>query len=128
MTTSADGSYLGILAPMILLGAGLGAAVVPLTLTAISAVRPAEAGIASALVSAGQQIGGSIGLAILGTVAATTARHKAHELAAGGPKPSPAALSNMASAAGYASAFLTATGILAAAFVIAAIMIRPKTS
>jgi hypothetical protein len=119
ITTPTNGSYLGIVGPMILLGAGLGAAVVPLTLTAIAAVRPTEAGIASALVSAGQQIGGSTGLAVLGTVAATATRHKARLTPA---------LSNVATASGYHIAFLTAAGILAAAFVVAVIVIRPSGS
>jgi MFS family permease len=127
IATPTNGSYLGIVGPMILLGAGLGAAVVPLTLTAIAAVRPAEAGIASALVSAGQQIGGSTGLAVLGTVAATATRHKSAELTTGGARLTPA-LSNVATMAGYHSAFLTAAGILAAAFVVAMIVIRPSGS
>lgn len=118
--TPTNGSYLGIVGPMILLGAGLGAAVVPLTLTAIAAVRPTEAGIASALVSAGQQIGGSTGLAVLGTVAATATRHKSAELTSGGSRLTPA-LSNVAITSGYHSAFLAAAGILAAAFVVATI-------
>lgn len=126
-TTHTSGSYLGIVGPMILLGAGLGAAVVPLTLTAIAAVRPTEAGIASALVGAGQQIGGSTGLAVLGTVAATATRHKSAELTTGGARLTPA-LSNVATTAGYHSAFLTAAGILAAAFVVAMIVIRPSGS
>jgi EmrB/QacA subfamily drug resistance transporter len=118
--TPTNGSYLGIVGPMILLGAGLGAAVVPLTLTAIAAVPPTEAGIASALVSAGQQIGGSTGLAVLGTVAAAATRHKSAQLTSGGSRLTPA-LSNVAITSGYHSAFLAAAGILAAAFVVAMI-------
>ena len=54
----------------------------PLTLTSLSNVDNADAGLASSLINTGQVVGGSIGLAILGTVAWTvvvnTARNAAH--------------------------------------------------
>jgi hypothetical protein len=87
---------------------------------------PTEAGIASALVSASQQIGGAIGFAVLGTVVATATRQKASELAVAIPKPSAAALTSTASAIGYQSGILMAAGVLGAAFLAATIMIRPR--
>jgi EmrB/QacA subfamily drug resistance transporter len=113
LATTPDGSFLGLLGPMIVFGGGLGAAIVPLTLTALSAVKPAEAGITSALVSAGQQIGGSIGLAVLGTVTGAVA-------ASHGSGPA-------ASSAGYQAAFFTAAAILAVASALGAVLIKqPK--
>ncbi|WP_163508369.1 MFS transporter [Fodinicola acaciae] len=70
---SAHTGYAGLVGPLVLLGVGLGAAVVPLTLTVLAAVRREDAGIASALVSAGQQLGGAIGLAALGAAGAPAA-------------------------------------------------------
>jgi EmrB/QacA subfamily drug resistance transporter len=49
----------------------LGIAFVPLTSTALIGVEPADAGVASALVNTTQQIGNSLGTALLNTIAAT---------------------------------------------------------
>jgi hypothetical protein len=54
----------------------------PLTLIALSKIDDKDAGLASSLVNTGRMVGGSIGLAILGTVAwsvvANTARSSAN--------------------------------------------------
>jgi hypothetical protein len=52
---------------------GLGVAFVPLTSTALVGVEPADAGVASALVNTTQQVGNSLGTALLNTIAATAA-------------------------------------------------------
>ncbi|MFC7218609.1 MFS transporter [Streptomyces polyrhachis] len=68
-------SYLGgVLGPMLLFGFGMGLNFVTLTLTAVSGVAQHEAGAASALLNVTQQVGGSIGLAILTTVYGAQAR------------------------------------------------------
>jgi predicted MFS family arabinose efflux permease len=76
----------GLLGPMLVTAAGLGLLFMPLTLVALSKVSDRDAGLASSLPNVGQQVGGSIGLAILGTVAwtvvANTARHSAAAAAA----------------------------------------------
>jgi EmrB/QacA subfamily drug resistance transporter len=79
-------TYLGELLPgMIVLGLGMSLIFVPLTTVAVSKVPDTDAGIASALLNVGQQVGGSIGLSVLATVAATSGRNagnaKARELA-----------------------------------------------
>jgi EmrB/QacA subfamily drug resistance transporter len=58
----------GIVVPMALLGAGIGAVMVPLTTAGIAGVDADDAGAASGLINVAQQLGGSIGLAILITV------------------------------------------------------------
>lgn len=58
-----------LLGPTILIGVGLGGAVVATTQLAVDGVEGAEAGLAGGLVNTSQQIGGAIGLAVLGTVA-----------------------------------------------------------
>jgi EmrB/QacA subfamily drug resistance transporter len=50
---------------------GLGLAFVPLISTALVGVNPADAGVASALINTTQQIGNSLGTALLNTIAAT---------------------------------------------------------
>ena len=74
-TISADSSYLGHLLPSLLIMAfGIGSIFVPLTTVAVAGVEPHEAGLASALLNVGQQVGGSIGLSVLTTVFATASR------------------------------------------------------
>jgi predicted MFS family arabinose efflux permease len=63
---SAGTGYLaGVLGPMVLIGAGMGVVFVPLTMASLSGVRPEDSGAASSMVNVMQQVGGSLGLAIL---------------------------------------------------------------
>jgi EmrB/QacA subfamily drug resistance transporter len=72
----------GLLGPMLVTAAGLGMLFMPLTLVALSKVSDRDAGLAASLPNVGQQVGGSIGLAILGTVAWTVVSNTAHSSAA----------------------------------------------
>ncbi len=67
-------SYAGVILPALLvLGLGLGSVFAPSINAATAGVSPEDAGVASATVNTAQQIGGSIGTALLNTLAATTA-------------------------------------------------------
>jgi hypothetical protein len=74
---------------MLVTGAGLGMLSMPLTLVAMNKVDERDAGLASSLRNVGQQVGGAIGLALLGTVAwtvvANTTRSSAAAAKAGHP-------------------------------------------
>jgi EmrB/QacA subfamily drug resistance transporter len=70
------GYLAGVLGPMVLIGAGMGVVFVPLTMASLSGVRPEDSGAASSMVNVMQQVGGSLGLAILVT-AASGAGHPA---------------------------------------------------
>jgi EmrB/QacA subfamily drug resistance transporter len=121
------GTYLGgLLGPSLVTGAGLGLMFVPLSLVALARVADADSGVASSLLNAGRQVGASIGLAVLGTVAWTVAadRARGHGAAAG------AAVRQVAYqhalAAGFDQAFLVAAGIAVLFLVIATTAIRVR--
>ena len=58
--------FADVLGPLVVLAIGLGMAFVSTSVTAISGVQPNESGLASALLSVGRQLGGSLGIAIMG--------------------------------------------------------------
>jgi EmrB/QacA subfamily drug resistance transporter len=131
---SEHGSYAGaVLGPTLVVGWGLGLLSVPLSLAALSRVRDSDSGVASSLLSAGQQVGGSIGLAVLGTLAWTVAAGRAGTRVTGtatragrraGPGGQlPAAIYQHALATGFGRAFLAAAAIMVVALAIAVIRI-----
>src|SRR5256886_15575495 len=65
-----------VLGPLVVLAIGLGMAFVSTSVTAISGVQPNESGLASALLNVGRQLGGSLGIAIIGTIATTETRNQ----------------------------------------------------
>ncbi|MEU1848767.1 MFS transporter [Streptomyces sp. NPDC019990] len=99
-TMTPDGGYAtAILFPGILMMLGAGLAATPLASLATSGAAPGEAGLVSGLVNTSRTMGGSLGLAVLSTLAAA-------RTAGSG---TPAALTE-----GYALAFRTGAGVLAA--------------
>ncbi|WP_426561155.1 MFS transporter [Angustibacter sp. McL0619] len=115
-----DSTYLtGLLPWIILLSFGLGLIFVPLTLTAVSGVAREDSGVGSAVLNTMQQVGGSLGLATLSTVAVAAATNKGQQLgaalAASGGKPTAEQLHGVALAAqtyGAQHAFLVAAGMV----------------
>ena len=71
-----DGHYFWDLFPgFIISGLGLALVFIPMSIGALTGVRPADAGIASGLISTSQQIGGAIGVAAATTIATTFTNH-----------------------------------------------------
>ena len=104
-----------VLPAELLLGLGMGAVFVPAFSTATLGVGPREAGIASAVAGTSQQIGASVGTALLNTVAAaaTTAYLSARHTATATSQAA-ALVHGYATAAGWAAAILTTAAILTA--------------
>ena len=74
----AGGHYFWDVFPgLILSGIGLALSFVPVTIASLTGVQPADAGVASGLINTSRQIGGSIGLAAVTTIAATATTHYA---------------------------------------------------
>jgi hypothetical protein len=71
-TMTADGSYpISIMFPGILMMLGAGLAGTPLAALATSGAAPGDAGLVSGLVNTSRTMGGSLGLAVMSTIAAT---------------------------------------------------------
>jgi EmrB/QacA subfamily drug resistance transporter len=106
----ASSGYGLILGSLLLFGTGNGLAFVPLTMSSLAGVDPADAGAASGLVNVMQQVGGALGLSVLVTVFGTASRTEARHLGS--------AASN---AAGQAQVFVHAAdrAFLAAAILMA---------
>ncbi|WP_413804874.1 MFS transporter [Streptomyces sp. OE57] len=111
---SAPGTTLaGLSGPTVLIGLGLGIAFVQLTGAAVNGVRPADAGAAGGLVNTTRQLGGAVGLALLGTLATAFT---------GAAADGPAVLAH-----GYRAAFLLAAAIAATAAALTPLLSRRAT-
>jgi EmrB/QacA subfamily drug resistance transporter len=110
-----NSSYAGnILPALVLIGAGLGLVFSTSISNATLGVEPDDAGVASATVNASQQVGGSLGTALLSAIAASAT---AHYLAGAHRVPD---LIAPATVHGYAVGFSWAAGIFAVSAVVCA--------
>jgi len=118
-----DGTYAGDLLPGLLpLSIGMGLVFVPITLMATGGVDANDAGLASGLFNTAQQVGGSLGLAILSTLAAS----KTASVLSGLHGTASAAAGAAARVSGYHVAFYAAAAMLAAGAVILAVAVRKR--
>ncbi|MEU9362706.1 MFS transporter [Streptomyces sp. NPDC048301] len=141
--TDVDSSYLGsILGPILVFGFGMGMQFVSLTLMAVSGVASREAGAASGVLNATQQVGGSLGLSILVTIFGTASRNEAEkqfprfmaeatpaqqlEFRRTGELPSP--WGDQVLASGVSSAFVAAAVLAVVAALIALFVIQVRAS
>jgi EmrB/QacA subfamily drug resistance transporter len=86
-------SYGVIAAPMVVYGLGMGLTSAPATESIMGAVRPDQAGVGSAVNDATRLLGGTLGVAVLGSVYASLYGHKLDDSL---PRGMPPALSNLA--------------------------------
>jgi EmrB/QacA subfamily drug resistance transporter len=110
-----------VLPSLVVLGVGMGCVFAPAFQSATFGVAPTDAGIASAMVNVGQQVGGSIGTAMLSSIFAS-----AVSAYAAGKAPT-AAIHQAASVHGYRVAFWVSAGIFALGAVVVRTLMRPIT-
>jgi EmrB/QacA subfamily drug resistance transporter len=114
-----DSSYAGQVLPgLIVAGAGLGLVFAPAMNTATLGVEAADAGVASATVNTMQQVGGSLGTALLSTLSSSAA---SSYLA--GKQPSPDLVAQ-AAVHGYTTAFWWSAAIFAAGALVSVLLLR----
>ena len=119
-----DTAYVTHVLPGILvIGAGMGMVFASAMATATFGVEPGDAGVASAMVNTMQQVGGSIGTALLSTMAASAATS---QLAAAAGRPD-ATLAAQAAVHGYTTAFWWAAGIFAVGAVICGALLTRRS-
>jgi EmrB/QacA subfamily drug resistance transporter len=124
-----EASYVTHVLPVeLLIGLGLGLAVVPLISTATNNAEPRDAGVTSAATNTSQQIGASVGTALMNTIAAgaTTAYLAVH--ATGASTTASATLTTHATVHGYAVASIYSTVILVVAAVLTGVLINAHPS
>jgi EmrB/QacA subfamily drug resistance transporter len=116
-----------VLGPLLVTGLGLGQVAAPAMNTGTYGVAPRDAGVASATLNAGQQLGGSIGTALVNTIAASaTAGYLASHLHPGTLPggPAGAALVQQSLVHGYAVGFWWTAGIFAAGAAVCGALLR----
>jgi EmrB/QacA subfamily drug resistance transporter len=117
------GAYAGQVLPgLIIIGLGMGCVFAPAFGTATLGVDRQEAGIASAMVNTSQQVGGSIGTALLSTLFASAAASYASSHAHVG------GLAGVAAVHGYTTAFWWASGIFGVGLLVALLVLPGKLS
>jgi hypothetical protein len=105
-----------VLPSLVLMGLGFGLVVAPSFSTATLGVPRQDSGVASAMASTSQQVGGSIGTALLSTIAVSATTDS---LAVHGPQ-----LIQQAAVDGYTTAFSWAAAILAAGALLTGSLLR----
>ncbi|MFG3233730.1 MFS transporter [Streptomyces antibioticus] len=120
-----DSAYASeILPALLLLGLGMGLTFMPVFATATAGVAPQDAGVTSATVNTSQQVGGSIGTALLNTIATTsgTAYVAAHLTDPGGRD----LVTREGIVHGYTVALWWAAGIMLLAGLVAGLMVTTR--
>jgi EmrB/QacA subfamily drug resistance transporter len=110
-----------VLPALVLIGVGFGMTIAPSFATATHGVPPGDSGVASAMVNTSQQVGGSIGTALLSTVAASAV---SDFVAARGPAP---AVLRQAAIEGYTTGFWWAAAIFTAGALVCGALLRRGT-
>jgi EmrB/QacA subfamily drug resistance transporter len=114
-----DSTYVGhVLPALLVMGVGMGLIFAPAMSTATLGVEPSDAGVASAMVNTSQQVGGSVGTAVLSTIftSAVTGFATSH--------PRTPLLPQQAAMHGYTTAFWCSSAVFVVGAIVCAIVFR----
>jgi len=114
----------GVLGPLILTGIGIGMVIAPSINTGTFGVAPQDAGVASATVTVGQQLGASIGTSLLNTIFASAVTSYITVHIASARLIGRAALTGLALAHGYDTSFWWIAGIFASGAIVGGTLLR----
>jgi predicted MFS family arabinose efflux permease len=114
----------GVLGPLILTGIGLGLVIAPSINTGTFGVAPQDAGVASATVTVGQQLGASIGTSLLNTIFASAVTSYLTLHIASARVIGREALAGLALSHGYDTAFWWVAGIFAGGAIVGGLLLR----
>lgn len=118
-----DGSYLrDLFGPLVLIGLGTGFSFVPISIVALAGVPERETGLASGLMNTTQQVGGAIGVAVVGTILATRVANEVPRLIREGVAPELATPQAMVS--GFTLGYWVLAGVAFAGSVAAVLILR----
>jgi EmrB/QacA subfamily drug resistance transporter len=115
----------GVLGPLILAAVGLGLVIAPSISTGTFGVAPQDAGVASATVTVGQQLGASIGTSLLNTIFAAAVTSYLAANSASTRVAGRQTVAGLALAHGYDAAFWWTAGIFAVGAIIGGALLRP---
>jgi EmrB/QacA subfamily drug resistance transporter len=116
-----------VLGPLLVAGAGIGLSMPPSMNTGTFGVAPGDAGVASATLNVGQQLGGSMGTALLNTIATSAAAAYVASHITSAIAISPAARGALAAAAavhGYTTGFWWTAGFFAGGAIVCGALFR----
>lgn len=113
-----------VLGPLLVTGAGIGLSMPPSMNTGTFGVAPGDAGVASATINVGQQLGGSIGTALLNTIATSAAASYLASRAIAASAGAQGAVQAAAAVHGYTTAFWWTAGIFAAGAIVCGTLLR----
>jgi hypothetical protein len=121
----------GVCLPLLVFAAAAGLIFVPLTMTLVAGISDQHAGVASSMFNAGQQVGGAVGLAVIGSIAWTVVnshvRDSLGRVSAGHVAVQPGSpIYHHALSAGVTAALTIGTAATVAALIVTLVAIRVR--
>lgn len=127
-TTPTSSYWLTVFPGMVIMSIGMSMVFIPASSTALVGVKSHDAGVASALLNTSQQVGGSLGLALLNTFAISAIAGFITDKVAAGTSPTDQAMLLDAQVHGYHVAYAWGAGFFVVALLVAIFVIRADKS
>jgi EmrB/QacA subfamily drug resistance transporter len=125
--TTPDSSYWTTVLPAVLImSIGMAMVFIPASSTALVGVLPHDAGVASALLNTAQQVGGSLGLALLSTLSISATSTKVTDLVKAGGNAKDVAVQHAATVYGFHVGYFWGAMLLALGMLVAIFLVNAK--